>query len=242
MNGAARRVLITGAAHGIGAATARVFAAGGDRVVVADIDDAAARAVADELGDSARAFHPRRRQLIGLGRPGRLDEGRSPAVIVNNAYRVEVAPAHELSESSWEAQLNVTLGGLYRSFRTFHAELTAARGAVVSVASVHALAGWPGRPAYAAAKGGILALTRQLAIDYGPYVRVNAVVPGPILTRAWDATPGDEQARVAEATALKRLGTPEEVASVIHFLAGPAAAYVTGTHVVVDGGQTSTRH
>jgi NAD(P)-dependent dehydrogenase (short-subunit alcohol dehydrogenase family) len=225
-----RRVVITGAAHGIGAACASAFVDAGDRVVIADIDDEAA----------SMAFHldvARSEDWDALAEVLRDDP---PEAVVNNAYRLEVAAAHELSETSWHAQLDVTLGGVYRSVRTFHRDLAMAGGAVVNVASVHGLAGWPGHPAYAAAKGGILALTRQLANDYGPEIRVNAVVPGPILTRAWDPHPQPTRERVAAHTALKRLGRPEEVADAVAFLAGPRASYITGTHLVVDGGQTST--
>jgi NAD(P)-dependent dehydrogenase (short-subunit alcohol dehydrogenase family) len=85
-------------------------------------------------------------------------------------------------------------------------------------------------------RGGLGALVRQLAVEYGPEIRVNAVLPGPILTGAWDEIDKSDRARSARATALGRLGTPEEVASVVAFLASGDASYITGASILVDGG------
>jgi NAD(P)-dependent dehydrogenase (short-subunit alcohol dehydrogenase family) len=224
-----RHVLVTGAGHGIGAAIARRFAAAGDAVLVTDIDPEAARTVAHRIREaggqaaaheldvgSAAAWRALRATLEA--------EALAPDVIVNNAFRT----------------VDVTLGGVYHSVHTFAAPLTAARGTIVNVGSVHGVLGWPGHPAYAASKGGVIALTRQLAVDYGPEVRVNAVLPGSIDTRVWDAVDAAGRAAAAERTPLNRLGTADEVAAVVEFLAGSGAAYVTGAVVAVDGGLSAS--
>jgi NAD(P)-dependent dehydrogenase (short-subunit alcohol dehydrogenase family) len=233
--------LVTGGASGIGAASARRLAAEGARVVVADVEDDGGRALAEALQadgldatyahcDVSRAadWNDLRQLVDSLG--GRLD------VLHSNAYLELPGAVHELAEDDWDRQLAVTLKGAYLGVSTFAQKLARSRGRVILTSSVHALVGMPGRPAYAAAKGGLSALTRQLAAEYGPQVRVNAVVPGPILTRAWEEIGEDERERAAAATVLKRLGTPEEVAAVVAFLASCDSSFITGANLVVDGG------
>ncbi len=240
-----KSVFITGAGSGIGAATATAFAAAGHDVIVTDIDGGRATAVAAGIVADGGAATGHR---LDVADPQAWDmlaaelheAGRSPGIVVNNAYAVVDAPAHEQTEVDWNRQLSVTLSSVYRSVRAFHASLTAAGGSVVNVGSVHALVAWPARPAYAAAKGGVVALTRQLSIDYAPKVRVNCVLPGSILTRVWDGTDEAGLSAAARQASLGRLGRADEVASAILFLAGDGASYITGTTLVVDGGQTTS--
>lgn len=240
-----RTVLITGAGHGIGAAAARAFGNAGDDVVVTDIDVDAAQAVAAEIratGAAAtgnfldvaapEAWEALSRELRAAQRP--------PAVIVNNAFFQVAGVAHEQTETDWSKQLSVTLSSVYRSMHTFHDTLTAARGNMVNVSSVHGVLAWAEQPAYAAAKGGLISLTRQLSLDYAPHVRVNVVLPGAIQTRQWNHQSPEDRQRAERQATLQRLGTPEEVASVIQFLAGDGASYVTGASLLVDGGMTTT--
>ncbi|WP_255559997.1 SDR family NAD(P)-dependent oxidoreductase [Salinibacterium sp. M195] len=240
-----RTVLITGAGHGIGAACARMFAAAGDDVVVSDIDTAAAVAIAEEIraaGGSATG------NFLDVSDPAAWQAlsrelrcaARLPTVIVNNAFFDVAGVAHEQSEDNWSKQLSVTLSSVYRAMHTFHDTLTAAHGNMVNVSSVHGVLAWTEQPAYAAAKGGLISLTRQLSVDYAPHVRVNVVLPGSIQTRQWDHQGAAELELAARQATLQRLGTPEEVASVIQFLAGDGASYITGASLLVDGGMTTT--
>jgi len=240
-----RTALITGGAHGIGKATAERFAGAGYDLVVSDIDLAAAKDTAAQIcADGGRATAAyldvaRAESWLDLRRVLASEE-RLPAVLVNNAYNIAIAPAHELSEESWNLQISVGLSSVYRSLLTFHDCLTAQQGCVVNVSSVHALAAWAGRPAYAGAKGGVLSLTRQLSLDYAPEVRVNAVVPGAIVTRAWDGVDDPGRREQEGHISLARFGQASEVASAIFFLASSEASYITGTSILVDGGLTST--
>jgi NAD(P)-dependent dehydrogenase (short-subunit alcohol dehydrogenase family) len=232
--------VVTGAASGIGAATAERLAAEGAAVVLADIADGPGRTVAE--GITARgglaAF-----VRADVSAPDDWEEVAERArafgtvgVLVSNAFTVDVRPAHELSLASWERQLAVNLTGAFLGVKSLLPDLRARRGAIVLTSSVHAHKGIPGHPAYAASKGALLSLCGQLAVEYGPEVRVNAVLPGPILTAAWDrVSAADRAASVAE-TAARRFGRPEEVAAAIAFLAAEEASYITGSSLLVDGG------
>lgn len=236
-------VVVTGGGSGIGAATAARFAAEGAFVVVTNRTVAKADQVAAEIrraGGQAvsRGLDVGYSEQWSALRDELHGAGRHVDVVVNNAYALELLPAHEMSEASWARQIDVDLSAVYHSVRAFMPDLMAARGTIVNVASVHAVVSWKRHPAYAAAKGGVLALTRQLAVEYGPAVRVNAVIPGPILTPTWDGVDDDAMAAVAAGTALGRLGTADECAAAIAFLASGDASYVTGAQLVVDGGQT----
>lgn len=232
-----RLAVVTGAASGIGAAVCRRLTAEGARVLAVDVNEPGADAAAgleflraDVAETSAwQEIAATARRLGGTG------------VLVSNAAVATVSPVHDTGDDSWDRQLAVNLSATFRGTRALLPQLRVAQGSIVVVSSVHAHFGLPGRGAYAAAKGGLCALARQLAAEYGPEIRVNTVVPGPIHTPAWDQVSEADRINSGRQTAMNRLGRPEEVAACVAFLAGPESSYVTGTELVVDGGWSITK-
>ncbi len=239
-----RVALVTGGARGIGAATCRAFFAAGYRVAVADVDsdaaerlagelDAEGRAIAVELDVTSSASADRGIESV-VARFGRLD------VLVNNAGTADPGPVATMTDEAWEGLLAVHLGGTFRCCRAAYRALAATSGAVVNVASIAAHVGLRDRLSYSAAKAAVEGMARALAVEWAPDgIRVNAIAPGYTATDLVRRV--IESGRLDTTTLLRRiplgrLAEPEEVAGVIVFLASPAASYITGQTLVVDGG------
>jgi NAD(P)-dependent dehydrogenase (short-subunit alcohol dehydrogenase family) len=237
--------LVTGGAGGIGLAAARLLRRDGP-VIVADHDpdaltsaskeglDAVTLDVRDQAGWMAAERHLRERY-------GRLD------VLVHNAGTARIAPLRDTTEEQFLDVLRVNLVSVFLGTHCLWDLLVASQGSVVNVASVSALVGQDAAAAYVASKGGVVSLTRALAVELAPLgVRVNCVCPGstdtPLLRRHFASIPQGEQARqrLIARHPIGRLLTPDDVAPAIALLASKAAAGVTGAVWVVDGGLTAT--
>lgn len=233
--------VVTGAGSGIGAVIARHAAKDGYRVAVWDIDSAAAEGVAADIGDAAVA-HTVDVSVEDSVEAGFAALGEAPALVVNNAGLVRFGPLLSLSVADWEAVLAVNLTGTFLVSRCAARRMTAAGGgAIVNISSVNGIAAAPNAGAYTSTKAGIIMLTEQMALEWASSgVRVNAVAPGLILAGMSDPIYADKEVRQLRQNQVPTgtLGTAEDVASAVLFLASDKAGYVTGQTLAVDGGLT----
>lgn len=244
--------IVTGAGKGIGQGIARVFVKYGAKVVVADWDEEAGAKTAEELrqagGDAifVKCDVSNEEQVKALiqatvDKYGRID------ILVNNAGIGVYTPVLETSLEQWNRCLAVNLTGVFLCSKYAIPHIKAAGGgAIVNIASVHSYQNVGGTAPYAASKGGVVALTRVMAIDHGrDNIRVNAICPGwidtPLIRGIFASAPDPVEARraVERRQILGRLGTPEEVGEAAAFLASNEASYITGASLMVDNGMTA---
>ena len=241
--------LVTGAASGIGRAVALVWAREGARVVLSDLDEDQGQetaALVRELGaealflraDASSAKDHEELVALTLRNFGRLDAACNNAGIGGVS-----APTADYPLDAWNAVLAVNLTGYLLCSRAFGQDmLHAGRGSLVHVASVSALHPQTASGAYSASKAGVLLMSRQMAVEWGPQgIRSNAICPGMIrtaLSAKFYEEAGFEQKRAA-VTASRRIGEPQDIADVALFLASPRSAYVNAAEIVVDGGMSS---
>lgn len=243
--------IVTGAAKGIGRGIAEVFAGQGAKVVLVDWDKESGEKTTQELAEEAAEVHfvhcdvSQKDQVQAMieetvGQYGRLD------VLVNNAGIGVYMSALEATEEDWDKCLAVNLKGMFLCAKYAIPHMQAqGKGAIVNISSVHAEATVAGVAPYAASKGGITALTRNLAIDYGPEIRVNAIAPGwvltPLIQSIFDSydDPKAQREEVEQRQVMKRIGRPRDIGHAAAFLASDEADFITGTQLFVDGGLTA---
>jgi len=246
MTGAADVALVTGAASGIGRATALALAARGADVACLDRDAAGAQAVADEIG---AAGGDALMLACDLADPAAIELAveRCAAwrdrldVLAHVAGLLHVGPTEAVTLEQWQLMLDVNLRAPFLLTQRTLPLLLRGRGAVVAVASVAALRGWPYTIAYAAAKAGLVATMRTLAVEYGARgLRANVVCPGRVETpmvAGWEVPPGIDPALARDGIGLTgRSARPEDVAAAIAFLASEEASHISGAVLPVEGG------
>jgi len=249
LNFTGKVALVTGAAAGMGLATAKAFAEAGAAVVLADFKgDAIEAAVKQLMNDGHKAIAVRcdvsdDAQVAAMVERTVAEFGRLDAAFNNAGVMAKIVPTADSTREEWDRVIGINLRGVWSCMKYELKQMECqGSGAIVNNASVGALTGNPGIGSYIASKHGVVGLTRTAALEYiKKGIRVNAVNPGLIDTQVGrDVFKGDEQvyAETAQSVPIGRAGRPEEIASVVLWLCSPGASYVVGHALTVDGGMT----
>ncbi|MCM3005638.1 SDR family NAD(P)-dependent oxidoreductase [Priestia koreensis] len=235
--------VITGGASGIGAETARLFVSEGAKVVLVDLNEEKGKAFEEELkaitphvlfikADITSEEEVENIFAQAVSTFGTVD------VVFNNAGIGRVHPSHDLKYSEWRKTVNVDLDGVFLVAReSIRNMLKTGGGTIVNTASMYGWVGSPGSAAYNAAKGGVINLTRSLALEYADQnIRINALCPGFIDT---PIIPEEDKQALASITPLKRLGKAEEMAKAVLFMSSDDSSFMTGSSLTLDGGYTA---
>ena len=235
-----RTALVTGGASGIGEATCRVFAQAGASVIIVDIDRPRAEALAREIGARVviRDITDAAAVRAEISRIGRLD------ILVNTAGIGLVGGIEETELADFERLFRVNVTGMFLMTRAAMPLLTARKGSIVNIGSVAGLVGIKKRFAYCATKGAVIAMTRQLAVDYPTQVRVNCICPGTVdtpfvegyLEKYHKHEKEKVRAELNQRQPVGRLGKPDEIAHMALYLASSEAEFVQGAALSIDGG------
>ena len=239
-----RVVIVTGGAYGIGRATVSRFASAVGKVVIADVNSDRGRLLEQTVANTCFKQTDVRNEAeidslvqFAVERFGGID------VLCNNAGIESYRRPDEYTATEWSAVLDTNLRAGFLAAKYAYPHLRARKGCVVFTSSVQAIANEKNISIYAASKAGMLGLMRGMALDFAPDgVRVNAVCPGATLTGMMESALKDEPdqeaalQKIASRIPLQRLARPEDIANAIYFLASDQAAYITGSHIVVDGG------
>jgi 2-keto-3-deoxy-L-fuconate dehydrogenase len=239
-----RIALITGGASGIGEATCRAFTAAGAGVIVADVDSARATALATQLaGASVLILDISDEAAVRAALAGipKLD------ILINNAGIGLVGSVEETELADFERLFRVNVTGLFLMTRYALPLLIASAGSIVNIGSVAGMVGIKRRFAYCATKGAVLAMTRQVAVDYPTQIRVNCIAPGTVdspfvegyLEKYHSHEKEKIRAELHQRQPIGRMGRPEEIASLALYLCSPEAAFVNGSVMAIDGGWTT---
>ncbi|AZH24817.1 SDR family NAD(P)-dependent oxidoreductase [Haloplanus aerogenes] len=237
-----KTAIVTGGSTGIGKATAAEFAAEGAEVVIANRTAETGQAAADDIGCEFVETDVSEYEQVEALVESTVDTYGGLDVMVNNAGVGSETSITEMSLDEWQQVVRIDLDGVMHGMKAALPHLEASNGCIVNTASIYGLVGGKGAAAYSAAKGGVVNLTQQVAIDYAEEgVRVNSVCPGFVDTPMTEDLLEDERFyKFLEAnTPMNRPAQPSEIAPVIAFLASEKASYMTGANVPVDGGWTA---